>query len=412
MPNNNHPSSVTDEDSATMTIAGPSTSNTSDIQASAADINTQPIKQFSWKAGERFLKSDIDFILSWLECPSQFEAVFGSVRQTVIGKIHKPRTHGYTQLAREVSKNSQGRLNINGKNMRERFGRHMKIYRDTKRKSDEIGFGITKMDKRNNIYTVAQKLEKMCTCYARMDALFGKEPNITPLVERTTRKNTELSIQEPAVSSTVSQRRRRAIVEDEEDEEDLDVEYEEVEQGVEVNLVEGEVENLIEDETMSVVEINSERREKEVTMDRNNNKRTQDGLFDDDFESSFQTEVINELSLTSSINQRKSKHQLPDGEPQSPNKRNRVMDRRKGIPSLDQGSSPELPKRFMIDEYEKFYLMRNEKQQRLDLEKKSMSLNALLLFGRHQEFHVLLKKHVLQNELQRTTEYVFSIDRI
>lgn len=49
----------------------------------------------------------------------------------------------------------------------------MKVYTKTKVTASLMGFGITEEDSRNGIYTMAHKLESMCTCYARMDVLFG-----------------------------------------------------------------------------------------------------------------------------------------------------------------------------------------------------------------------------------------------
>ncbi|KAK3804527.1 MAG: hypothetical protein JOS17DRAFT_711327, partial [Linnemannia elongata] len=123
----------------------------------------------------------VEFILTWLEHVPNFTSVFGSGGQTTVGQPNRTRNHGYATLADAVSKQSKGRLNINGKNMRERLQRHMKVFTSTKAKGNSTGFGVTDEDTRNGIYTVAHKLESMCTCYARMDALFGHRPNVTPL---------------------------------------------------------------------------------------------------------------------------------------------------------------------------------------------------------------------------------------
>ena len=42
------------------------------------------------------------------------------------------------------------------------------------------GFGITEEGRRKGIYTMAEKLEKICPFYNRMDAVFGSRQNITP----------------------------------------------------------------------------------------------------------------------------------------------------------------------------------------------------------------------------------------
>ncbi|KAF9343341.1 hypothetical protein BGX26_005882 [Mortierella sp. AD094] len=65
--------------------------------------------------------------------------------------------------------------------MRERFQRFKSNYQKVRLESKRTGFGVTNDDKKNDIFTIEQKLEGKCPCYARMDALFGKRPSITPL---------------------------------------------------------------------------------------------------------------------------------------------------------------------------------------------------------------------------------------
>ncbi|KAF9118273.1 hypothetical protein BG015_006696, partial [Linnemannia schmuckeri] len=55
---------------------------------------------------------------------------------------------------------SKGRLNINGKAMRERFQRHMKAFTESKRKAESTGFGVTEDDTKKTLYTVAHKPER------------------------------------------------------------------------------------------------------------------------------------------------------------------------------------------------------------------------------------------------------------
>ena len=70
------------------------------------------------------------------------------------------------------------------------------------------------------LYIVAHMLESMCTCYDRMDVLFGQRPNITPLHEFS---GAVVSAQEQGrcqESGTAPRRSRRPIVEEEEEEEE------------------------------------------------------------------------------------------------------------------------------------------------------------------------------------------------
>ncbi|KAG0371862.1 hypothetical protein BGX24_001069 [Mortierella sp. AD032] len=97
---------------------------------------------------------DMEFIVTWMEhCPN-FESVFGSRGETTVGMPNKCSSRGYRTLADAVS---------------------------SQIKAKSRGFGITEKDTKNGVYTVGHKLESMCTCYARMDALFGSRPNGNPV---------------------------------------------------------------------------------------------------------------------------------------------------------------------------------------------------------------------------------------
>ncbi|KAK3833086.1 MAG: hypothetical protein JOS17DRAFT_677270, partial [Linnemannia elongata] len=130
---------------------------------------------------ERFTKQDMEFIFKWLEHQPNFESVVGSRGQTTVVMPNRPTACRYATLAEAMSKQSKGWLTIDGKNMREWFQRHMNVYINTKAKAKSTDFGATEEDTRNGVYTVAHKLESMCACYARMDALFGHRPKVTPV---------------------------------------------------------------------------------------------------------------------------------------------------------------------------------------------------------------------------------------
>ncbi|KAF9910297.1 hypothetical protein EC991_006796, partial [Linnemannia zychae] len=212
-------SSLPEDEQPGTTIAAPSTSSSKKQAPSTKKPSGLPTR-------ERFTKQDMEFILTWMEHRPNFESVFGCGGQTVIGAPNKTKTHGYSVLAQAVTKQSKGRLNINGKAMRERFQRHMKTYTEAKRKADSTGFGVTEDDTRKSLYTVAHKLESMCTCYARMDALFGQRANITPLHEHATIVSAQ-GQDGCQDSSTAPRRSRRLIVEEEEEEEEDENEEEE-----------------------------------------------------------------------------------------------------------------------------------------------------------------------------------------
>ncbi|KAG0283472.1 hypothetical protein BGZ96_012127 [Linnemannia gamsii] len=98
--------------------------------------------------------------------------------------------------------------------MRERFSRYRKTYATVNESSISTGFGVTEEDARKNIYTVPHKLESMCMCFARMDALFARRSNITSL------SRYDSTQEELPESSTAPRFRRRLVGKKEEEEEE------------------------------------------------------------------------------------------------------------------------------------------------------------------------------------------------
>ncbi|KAG0381104.1 hypothetical protein BGX24_011511 [Mortierella sp. AD032] len=133
---------------------------------------------------DRFKKEDLDRVLSWLEHQPNFELIHGTSGQKSVGRHIWTAASGYAELAALVSRHNKGGLNLTGKAMRERFQRHIAKYKSVKELSSHTGFGVTDKDRKNGIYTLASKLERLCTCYQRMDALYGSKPNVNPLRSR------------------------------------------------------------------------------------------------------------------------------------------------------------------------------------------------------------------------------------
>ncbi|KAF9180063.1 hypothetical protein BGZ50_006481 [Haplosporangium sp. Z 11] len=83
---------------------------------------------------------------------------------------------GHKILAAVVSKKSNGRLQLEGKAMRERLGRVMALFLRTMEMTTEEGFELTKDDHAKGILTLSEKQESLCPCYARMEAIFTENP--------------------------------------------------------------------------------------------------------------------------------------------------------------------------------------------------------------------------------------------
>ncbi|KAF9308645.1 hypothetical protein BGZ91_007729 [Linnemannia elongata] len=312
-------SSLPEDEQPEITIAAPSTS-TSKKQAPSTK------KPFGLPTRERFTKQDMEFILTWMEHRPNFESVFGCGGQTVIGAPNKSKTHGYSVLAQGVTKQSKGRLNINGKAMRERFQRHMKAYTEAKRKAESTGFGVTEDDTRKGLYTVAHKLE----------------------------------------------------IEDDEEEEEEDGNEEE-EEGEEeeeerdgIHAEGGVIDNIFGEDFDDPYDASADN-QGNSTRDT----RGHDGDSVNDGTDVNAADDISELSISSPpVFRRQSKRQLTDTESQSSNKRSRATDRRKKPPTLDPNSSPEMPRRSFLASYEQSYMKRNTEAKKLELEERKQDMEA------------------------------------
>ncbi|KAF8942590.1 hypothetical protein BGZ47_006327 [Haplosporangium gracile] len=260
----------------------------------------------------------MEFIVTWLEHVPNFISVFGSGGQTAVGQPNKSRNHGYAALADAVSKQSKGRLNINGKNMRERFKRHIKVFTSTKAKGNSAGFGVTDEDTRNGIYTVTHKLESMCTCYARMDALFGLRLNVTPLAELCLADTPAQEQDERQDSGTAPQRRRRLVEEEEEEEEEEEVgdyianqDYGGLEDGNSGNT-------YTQDDSADIRPVDNTFDDNVDNNFDNDGTDSQDGFARDI--NAIDGDEISILSTVSPVIQRQSKRQLTDTESQTSHK--------------------------------------------------------------------------------------------
>jgi hypothetical protein len=130
-----------------------------------------------------FVFTDIDIIVAWLEDEDNFDKIHGSSGKTEVGQPVKRQIYGYNELAGHYNALCKGRLHLNGKAMKERFGRHYSHYLKVREESRRTGFGVTDTDRIKGIFKIERKLEDMCHCFSRMEELFGNRPNITPLVE-------------------------------------------------------------------------------------------------------------------------------------------------------------------------------------------------------------------------------------
>ncbi|KAG0081163.1 hypothetical protein BGZ90_009921 [Linnemannia elongata] len=292
--------------------------------------------------------------------------------------------------------------------MRERFARHRKTFTTAKKKSQQAGFGVTVKDREKGIYTIGHKLEKMFTCYDRMDALFSSRPNVTPLAEFSSSVPVAQE-QDYSQQLTTGSRRPHRLPEDEDEDEDED-----------------------DDESQDPVEDAGGEPIGNYTQDIINNPDTFDNTFDNSYNDindnldNFDAETTNlkegrdtlngilegddisMLSISSTqVKQRQRKRALTDTESQASNKRMRITNRRKKRPTLDPPSSPEVLRRSFLSSFEQATTKKANETRRLELKenklewKKSLEMRKLELKEQQELRRLELEEQKMEQESQR-----------
>ncbi|KAG0253680.1 hypothetical protein BG011_006230 [Mortierella polycephala] len=123
-----------------------------------------------------FRKTDYETIIDWLECPNNHYLIYGKAGQPNNPNVRANRTMGHKMLAAMVSKKSNGRLQLEGKAMRERLGRVMALFLRAMGMTTKKGFELTKDDHAKGILTLSAKQKSLCPCYARVETIFTENP--------------------------------------------------------------------------------------------------------------------------------------------------------------------------------------------------------------------------------------------
>ncbi|KAI9918196.1 hypothetical protein PsorP6_013162 [Peronosclerospora sorghi] len=161
--------------------------------------------------------TDLLLIVSWMEDKSNFESVYGTSGQTNIGVPIKNKTAGIRDLAAALSSQIKGSLNVDDKGIKGRIRTYRKNLQVELSKERRTGFGVTEEDRRKGIFTFKQKLNRICSHFDRMKALFGENPAVQPLL-------IDDSLEPPAISND----------EDEEATGEVDVHHDETQLGDEM----------------------------------------------------------------------------------------------------------------------------------------------------------------------------------
>ncbi|POM67644.1 Hypothetical protein PHPALM_16319 [Phytophthora palmivora] len=123
-------------------------------------------------------EADIKVLVSWIENPANFESIYGTSGNTTVGgKAKITKTAAYAQMAAHLCSKTKKYESLKPINMQQRWEHVVKKFRDVLKLQDGTGMGLTTAEIRQGV-SLPTKLEKMCPCFYRLEALFGERPNM------------------------------------------------------------------------------------------------------------------------------------------------------------------------------------------------------------------------------------------
>ncbi|EFP82984.2 uncharacterized protein PGTG_09952 [Puccinia graminis f. sp. tritici CRL 75-36-700-3] len=128
----------------------------------------------------QFIHSDYENICAYVEDDEKFSELYGDTKTNVGPKV-LTKTAAFNIFAIHINAHSNKRLNLTGRQLQQRVNYYIqKKYFPAKQWENQTGAGILDQDPHASL---DEALEAKCPCYAKMDAIFGQRPNITPLAE-------------------------------------------------------------------------------------------------------------------------------------------------------------------------------------------------------------------------------------
>ncbi|MBW0541321.1 hypothetical protein O181_081036 [Austropuccinia psidii MF-1] len=89
--------------------------------------------------------------------------------------------NGFHLMAMEVNKKSNQILNCRSASIHEQWHLYKKKYITAKKFQNLTLSGITEVEDKKGIHTMAEKLDTTCPCFSKMNSLYGHKPNATKL---------------------------------------------------------------------------------------------------------------------------------------------------------------------------------------------------------------------------------------
>jgi hypothetical protein len=118
---------------------------------------------------------------------------FGTGKAPLIGRPAKGKINGFELMAINLRNQSNSKIDLNSRQMKDRFNSYKDKYKKTHTLSLSTGFGLTEEDRLAGITTIDDKLDKMCPHFHAMHQLMGKKPFVNPLYKVDAQNDVESS---------------------------------------------------------------------------------------------------------------------------------------------------------------------------------------------------------------------------
>ncbi|PLW48656.1 hypothetical protein PCASD_03428 [Puccinia coronata f. sp. avenae] len=129
--------------------------------------------------GKSLAYEEFKNIFSYLETAQHLTDLFGDGAKTSVGPAKMTKTKAFDVFAAWMNTLNPD-LQLDGRRLQQCMATYKKRYTNTKNFEEHTGAGA--LDNQGP-QALAGLLDGKCPCYSRMDAIFCKKPNVTPMLE-------------------------------------------------------------------------------------------------------------------------------------------------------------------------------------------------------------------------------------
>ncbi|KNE94948.1 hypothetical protein PSTG_11739 [Puccinia striiformis f. sp. tritici PST-78] len=129
--------------------------------------------------GKHFVRTDFENICTYLKTAQHFTDLFGDGSKTAISAAKQSKVKAFNFFAVWMNQRN-GSLQLNGRQLQQRFTTYKNKYMAAKHQEDGTGGGVEEQDGNKSL---AEVLEDMCPCFEWIDAIFREKANVTPMFE-------------------------------------------------------------------------------------------------------------------------------------------------------------------------------------------------------------------------------------